>query len=57
MGDYKYGATIRGEGLHLHAHQLAFVLPDGGKMVITAPQQSIWLKTMLHFGADPDKIQ
>lgn len=57
VGDYKYGATIRGEGLHLHAHQLAFILPDGGKMVITAPLAEHMVATMLHFGADPDKIQ
>ncbi len=57
VGDYKYGATIRGEGLHLHAHQLAFVLPDGGKMVITAPLADHMVATMQYFGADPDKIQ
>ena len=57
VGDYKYGATIKGETLHLHAYQLAFVLPDGGKMVITAPLSEHMVATMHYFGADLDKIQ
>lgn len=57
VGDYKYGATVKGLTLHLHAYQLAFPLPDGGKMVITAPLSDHMVDTMQYFGADPDKIQ
>lgn len=57
VGDYKYGATIKGQTLHLHAYQLAFALPDGGKMIITAPLADHMVATMQYFGADPDKIQ
>lgn len=56
-GDYKYGATVKGLTLHLHAYQLMFPLPDGGKMVITAPLSDHMEDTMRYFGADPDKIQ
>lgn len=57
VGDYKYGATIKGQTLHLHAYQLTFPLPDSGKMVITAPLAEHMVDTMHQFGADPDKIQ
>lgn len=57
VGDYKYGATIKGQTLHLHAYQLSFPLPDSGKMVITAPLSEHMDATMRHFGADPEKIQ
>ncbi len=57
VGDYKYGATIKGETLHLHAHQLSFPLHDGGKMVVTAPLSEHMVAMMRHFGADPDKVE
>lgn len=56
VGDYKYGASIKGQTLHLHAYQLTFPLPNGGKMVITAPLSAHMAATMHYFGADPDKI-
>ena len=57
VGDYKYGATERGLTLHLHAHQLRFLLPDGGKMVITAPMSEHMRATCHEFCADPDKLE
>lgn len=57
VGDYKYGATIKGQTLHLHAYQLSFPLQDGGKMVITAPLSGHMVDVMQHFGADPEKIE
>ncbi len=57
VGDYKYGATERGLTLHLHAHQLGFLLPDGGKMVLTAPMSEHMRVTCHEFGADPDKFE
>ena len=57
VGDYKYGATEKGLSLHLHAYQLSFPLPDGGKMVIMAPLSEHMRATMHEFGADPDKLE
>lgn len=56
VGDYKYGATEKGMSLHLHAYQLTFPLPDGGKMLITAPLSEHMQTTIRKFDADPDKL-
>ena len=57
VGDYKYGASEKGLTLHLHAHQLSFPLPDGGKMVITAPLSEHMRATCHEFGVDSDKLE
>lgn len=56
LGDYKYGATIRDQTLHLHAYEIKFPLPESGKMVITAPLSDHMLETIRRFGGDPEKI-
>lgn len=57
VGDYKYGATIKGKTLHLHAYQLEFPLHDGGKMLITAPLSAHMFDTIRQHGGDPEKIE
>ena len=56
VGDYKYGATEKGNSLHLHAFKLEFPHYDGGKIVLTAPISKHMENTIRKFGTDPDKL-